>query len=155
MDLCLLVRSPSVWTFPFRRPSWQYLRKPLSLFPRGIHVHRGSEKKTTGFWPATILTRLFEMTPTVSIFQAISSFLYAPQVSPGHRELKAPYLPSLPVDKAFFFPPHQQPDSALELRRQQLEVFLVLALWGGKGYDTISHLWHSTASACKPDGKKV
>lgn len=41
--------------------------------------------------------------PTASFFQTISSFLYGPQVSPGHLESKAPYLPTLPVDKAFFF----------------------------------------------------
>lgn len=41
--------------------------------------------------------------PTASFFQTVSSFLYGVQVSHGHLDLKAPYLPTFPVDKVFFF----------------------------------------------------
>lgn len=97
---------PVCLNISFSGPPLQYLRKPLFLSPPEASLSTELQKEeTTGFRPTTILTRVFEMTPTACIFQTISSFLLSPQVSPGHLELKAPYLPSLSVDKAFFFFP--------------------------------------------------
>lgn len=83
MALRLLLWSLSVWTFPFvDHPDSISVNLSLSRSPWGVHVHRDEGKETTQFWPATILTSVFEKKPTVSCFQTISSFLYGSQVSP-------------------------------------------------------------------------
>lgn len=64
---------PFCLNISFCRPSWQYLSKPLSFSPWGVHVHRDTEKEATCVWPATILTSLFEKMPTTSFF---SNYFY-------------------------------------------------------------------------------
>lgn len=101
--LRLFLGSLSVWTFSFVDQPDSIWGKSLSFSPWGVHVHRDTEKETTRVWPATILTNQHENMSAASFFQTISSFLYSPQVSSGHLEIKTPYLTTLPVDKAFVF----------------------------------------------------
>lgn len=135
MDLCLLL-VPICLYISFRGPPWQYLIKTLYLFLLRLLCPQTFRERDNRLSTCCNTNKHIWNDPHWLYLHTISSLLYAPQASASNRELKAPYLPSLSVDKAFFFPSHQQSGCALELRRQQFEVFLVLAPAGREG------LWH-------------